>query len=219
MKIDVYKKSGEKSGEISLSPAFSQKIKAEAMTQYLNYVRASLQAPIANTKNRGQVSGGGKKPWRQKGTGNARAGSIRSPLWAGGGVTFGPTSARNFGKRINANLRRTAILSIISKFIADKKAKAVEDFSLDTPKTKEANKILNNLGVEGKIALIISKTDKNAQLALRNISGVKSMNAQWLDIIFLSSSNELIFSKESIKELEAVYAGTKSRVKTIKKDE
>lgn len=219
MKIDVYKKSGEKSGEISLSDAFNQKIKVEAMTQYLNYVRASLQAPIANTKNRGQVSGGGKKPWRQKGTGNARAGSTRSPLWVGGGVTFGPTSARNFSKRINANLRRTAILSIISKFIIDKKAKAVEDFSFETPKTKDANKILNNLGVEGKVALIISKTDKNAELALRNIAGVKSMSAQWLDIIHLSSSSELIFSRESIKELEATYAGTKSRVKTVKKDE
>lgn len=219
MKISVYKKSGVKSGEIDVPAVFEKNVSERLLTQYINYVRAALHAPVANTKNRGQVSGGGKKPWRQKGTGNARVGSTRSPLWVGGGVTFGPSKERNFAKRINANARRHVILSIFGTFIKNNQAKIVEDFILTTPKTSEAMSILNKIGAEGKVSLILSENDTNAELSVRNLSGVKSMHCTWLDILYLYSSNQVIFSQEAFAGLEKVYGTAKSRVKQVKDDE
>lgn len=219
MKIAVYKKTGGKAEDINLSAAFATEVSPKTITQYINYVRAALQAPIANTKNRGEVRGGGKKPWRQKGTGNARVGSSRSPLWSGGGITFGPTSERNFSKRINAGVRRKVILGIFSEFIKDKQVKVVEDFNLPEPKTKQAEKILENLKAEGKISVILSGSDTNASLAIRNLAGVKSMTSGWLDILYLISSNQIVLSKNAITEIENTYAKSKSRACLIKKED
>jgi len=220
MKIAVYKKSGEKAEDINLSAAFATEVSPKTITQYINYVRAALQAPIANTKNRGEVSGGGKKPWRQKGTGNARVGSTRSPLWVGGGVTFGPTSERNFAKRINSSVRRKAILGIISSFVKEKQAKVIEDFILPEAKTKKAVEVLDNIKAEGKVSIILSENDKNADLAIRNLTGVKAMNPKWLDVLYLISSNQVVISKDAISEIEKIFGESKSRVKKAEaKDE
>jgi len=205
MKISVYSQSGEKKEDLTLSDVFDVKANSASITLYINYLRNSLRAPIANTKDRGAVSGGGKKPYKQKGTGNARAGSSRSPLWVGGGVTFGPKSDQNWRTRINSKERKKVILGIISEFMRDKKALVVENLAIDVPKTKKADEILNNIGASGKISLISVVDDKNANTSFRNIAGVFSMSPNRLDMINLISSNQLVLSKKSLAEIEAVY--------------
>lgn len=205
MKIAVYSQSGEKKEDLTLSDVFDVMANSASITLYINYLRNSLRAPIANTKDRGAVSGGGKKPYKQKGTGNARAGSSRSPLWVGGGVTFGPKSDQNWKTRINSKERKKVILGIISEFIRDKKALVVENLAIDMPKTKVADEILNNIGASGKISLISVVDDKNANVSFRNIAGVFSMSPNRLDMINLISSNQLVLSKKSLEEIESVY--------------
>ncbi len=208
MKIAVYSKSGEKKEELTLSKAFDVEVGREAITLYINYLRNALRAPIANTKDRGAVSGGGKKPYRQKGTGNARAGSTRSPLWVGGGVTFGPTCERNFKTKFNSKEKKRIILSVFGDFIRNKKAVVITDLALSEPKTKKADEILNNLKAEGKISVISGKKDINCNLAFRNIAGIKMMEPKRLDMISVISSDQLILSKEALEEIEAVYSRT-----------
>ena len=205
MKIAVYSQSGEKKEDLTLSKAFDVKASSAAITLYINYLRNSLRAPIANTKDRGAVSGGGKKPYKQKGTGNARAGSSRSPLWVGGGVTFGPKSDQNWRTRINTKERKRVILGIIAEFMRDKKAIIVDNLEIETPKTKTADQILNNLGASGKISMISVVNDKNATASFRNIAGVFTMSPNRLEMRNLISSTQLVLSKKALEELEVVY--------------
>jgi len=206
MKISVYSQLGEKRPDLTLSKAFDVNISDAQLTLYINYLRNSLRAPIANTKDRGAVSGGGKKPYRQKGTGNARAGSNRSPLWTGGGVTFGPKSNRNFQTRINSRERKKVILAIMADLIREKKACIVEDIEFEAPKTKKAEEVLENIKAEGKISVIFVNEDKNAEKSFRNLAGVYSMSPQRLDMINLISSNQLVLSKKALERVEKVYS-------------
>lgn len=210
MKISVYSQSGEKIEELTLSEAFDVKASSASVTLYINYLRNSLRAPIANTKDRSAVSGGGKKPYKQKGTGNARAGSSRSPLWVGGGVTFGPKSDQNWKTRINSRERKRVILAIIAEFFKDNKALVVDDLSIDAPKTKKADEILNKIKAEGKISLITVTDDKNAAASFRNIAGVFAMSPNRLDMLNLISSNHMVLSKKALEELEIVYTTKQS---------
>lgn len=207
MKIAVFTKSGEKKEDLTLSSIFDVEVSPKAATLYVNYLRAALRFPVANTKNRGEVSGGGRKPWRQKGTGNARAGSSRSPLWVGGGVTFGPNNDQNFHKRINSKEKRRVILGLISELIKDKKMIVLEGFKDEIKKTKEAASILENVKAEGKISVILAKENGNTYLAFRNIAGVKLMTPSKLDMIYLTTSDKVIASKEAMKQLEEVFSG------------
>lgn len=205
MKVAVYSQSGEKKEDLTLSEAFEVKASNATITLYINYLRNSLRAPIANTKDRGAVSGGGKKPYKQKGTGNARAGSSRSPLWVGGGVTFGPKSDQNWKTRINSKERKKVILGIVAEFLRDKKVLVVENLAIDAPKTKKADEILNNIKASGKISVISVVDDKHAAVSFRNIAGVHAMSPNRLDMINLISSNQLVFSKKALEEMEVVY--------------
>ena len=217
MKIAVYTQSGEKKEELTLSNIFDVIASPKAITQYINYLRASLRAPIANTKNRGEVSGGGRKPWKQKGTGNARVGSSRSPLWVGGGVTFGPTSDRNFTLRINSKAKRAAILTILGDLLREKKVVVLDEWKLGEVKTKAAAGVLEAVKAEGKIATILGTGDENAKLALRNLGGVKVMTPSKLDMIYLMSSNKVVVSKEAIIRIEKIFSGEdKVKIETKK---
>lgn len=216
MKIAVYKQNGEKKKELTLSESFSLKISEKALTYYINYLRAALRSPIAKAKDRAEVSGGGKKPWRQKGTGNARAGSNRSPLWVGGGVTFGPLSTRNFRKRINSNEKKRVILGVFGDLIRDKKVIILDTLNLDEPKTKKAYDVLNNIKADGKISVIISREDENASMAFRNLAGVKIMTPVMLDMIYVLSSNYLVISEKALNSIEELY--TKKRVTKSRMD-
>ena len=206
MKVSVFTKSGEKKEDLTLSNIFGVEVSGKAATLYINYLRAALRFPVANTKNRGEVSGGGRKPYRQKGTGNARAGSSRSPLWVGGGVTFGPTNDQNFHKRINSREKRRVILGLISELIKDNKMIVLEGISEEIKKTKEAAQILSSVKAEGKVSVILSKENGTAYVSFRNIAGVKIMSPSKLDMIYLTSSDKVVVSKEALGQLENIFS-------------
>ena len=202
MKLAIYNKSGEKTSDLTLSKHFEDKVSGKATTLYINYLRNALRAPIANTKDRGDVSGGGKKPWRQKGTGNARAGSTRSPLWVGGGVTFGPTSARNFRQRINKGLKKQIITGIVGEYARNNKLFVMEDLSFEKPSTKEAEEMLNKIKAVGKTSVIAGPEDKFSFESFRNLPYVTYMEVSRPNMIAVSSSQNLVISKEAVSVLE-----------------
>jgi large subunit ribosomal protein L4 len=206
MKIDILNQKGEKIKDMQISSAFDTVVSKETLALYINYLRNALRGPVANTKDRGEVSGGGKKPFKQKGTGRARQGSSRSPLWVGGGVTFGPTSERNYQIKINKSQRKKVILGIFGEAFKENKAIILENLALENPKTKDASLVLNNVKAEGKISVIINETDKNADMAFRNLSGVSLMAPRKLDVISLISSDRIILSQESLKQLEELFS-------------
>lgn len=205
MKIAVYNQAGEKVKDLQLSELFDISVTPKALTAYVQYLRNALRAPVANSKDRSEVSGGGKKPHKQKGTGRARAGSSRSPLWVGGGVTFGPTNDQNFRIRMNKSARKNAIVGIVSETIKDKRAVAIDNLNFDAPKTKKATEILENVKAEGKIALIYSDKDANAYKSFRNIGGLKLMTPGRLNLIDLVTCDKVIFSVEALGGFEAIY--------------
>jgi len=206
MKVVVVNKKGEKVKDLELPKSFDAEVSKEAVTLYVNYLRNALREPIANAKDRSEVSGGGKKPWKQKGTGRARHGSTRSPLWVGGGVTFGPSSERNFRQRINKNLKKKVILGIIAEAIKEKRAIVIDNLEMEKPKTKDAVEILNNVGAEGKIALIFDSKDVNAEKSFGNIAGVRLSMPNKLDIINIMSSNKVIASFQSMNKIMGLFA-------------
>jgi large subunit ribosomal protein L4 len=210
MKVAVYSKTGEKVKELALPKIFDVKFQPKNITRYFNYLRAAQRSPIANTKNRGEVSGGGRKPWRQKGTGNARVGSTRSPLWVGGGVTFGPTNERNFHQRINRKEKRQAILSLITEIAKNKKV-IISDLEMAEPKTRKAVEILTKLNLSGKIAIIIPENKENTWLAMRNIAGVKVMSPNMIDFIYLLAADNVVMTEDAFLEFEKVFGEKKER--------
>jgi len=206
MKVAVLNQKGEKVKDLEYPKAFDVKVSDAAVTQYVNYLRAVLRDPIANPKDRSEVSGGGKKPWKQKGTGRARHGSTRSPLWVGGGVTFGPSSEKNFKLRINKSLKRSVILSLINKSFIDKKAIIIDDLKLAEAKTKTAIEILDNVKAEGKISLVFNSEEENCQKSFRNIEGINLSMPEKLNVIALMTSDCLVMSEASFDKLVKVFA-------------
>lgn len=205
MKVAVLNQKGEKVEDLTLSKSFDVKISPRAITLYINYLRSALRSPIANTKDRSEVSGGGRKPWKQKGTGNARAGSSRSPLWVKGGVTFGPTSEQNFKTRINKKEKKRIFLGFISNLVEEKKLVVLSDLKMTQIKTKDAQEILEKLNLDGKISILLSPTDENAYTSFRNISGVLPMKPTHVDAIGLLSSDKAVITKAALTEYEHIY--------------
>jgi len=205
MKIEVFNQSGEKVKDLQLSKIFDVEISSKALTLYVNYLRNAMRAPIANTKDRSDVSGGGKKPFKQKGTGRARQGSTRSPLWVGGGVTFGPSSEQNFHTKMNKSAKKQVMLGLISELVKEKKAIGVESLSFPKPATKEAVEVLGKLKSEGKVSVILNDNDQNAEKSFRNIGGVKLMQPGRINVIDLLATDKLIISLGSIEKIEQIY--------------
>ncbi len=205
MKILLHNQAGEKVKDLTLSSVFEKPASKESITLYVQYLRNSLRSPIANTKDRSEVSGGGKKPWKQKGTGSARVGSTRSPLWIGGGVTFGPTNDQNFHTRINKSLKKSVIASSIGELFKAQKAFVIDKFSFETPSTKAAIETLANLKVEGKISLVVEEKDINTEKSFRNIPGVNVMFPNKLNMITLLSSEFLIMTEPVLNIFEETY--------------
>lgn len=201
----IYNQRGEKAGKIDLpSNIFGLEISDDLIRQAAVAYLANRRKVIAHTKDRSEVSGGGKKPWRQKGTGRARHGSIRSPIWRGGGVTFGPTGARNFSKKINKKMSRKAFLMSLSSKVRDKEIVLVDKIELDEAKTKKMSETLNNLKLKtgkdfGKGTLIVlPSSDKKVSLASRNLEKIKPIQASNLNLLdILSYRYLLILSPEA----------------------
>ncbi|MEK9156069.1 MAG: 50S ribosomal protein L4 [Patescibacteria group bacterium] len=205
MKLPVLNQKGEKVKDLALPKIFDIEFSPKLITLYVNYLRAALRSPIASTLDRSEVRGGGRKPWRQKGTGNARVGSIRSPLWIHGGTTFGPTPERNFHLRLNKKIRRKAILSFFAEAARNKSLVIVDDFVLAAPKTKEGAKTLSILGAAGKTSVILTLENENIWLSLRNIAGVKLMAPGRLDYLHLISSDKIIITRKAMEEMGKIY--------------
>ncbi|HHX93807.1 MAG TPA: 50S ribosomal protein L4 [Tenericutes bacterium] len=204
-KVAVYNQKGEKVEEINLNEEiWGVEVNKETLYDAIVMQRASLRQGTHKTKTRGEVSGGGKKPWRQKGTGRARHGSIRSPIWRGGGVVFGP-QPRDYGYNINRKQRRIALISALSAIVNNKGLVVVDDLNLSTPKTKEMKKVLNNLNInDKKILMLTNEENENTILAARNIPGVKILETKGINVLDLVNHDFLLVAKDDIKAIEEV---------------
>lgn len=207
MKFAVYNQNGKKLEEtISLpNEIFDVKMNADLVHQVAVSQMANKRRVIAKTKNRSEVSGGGRKPWRQKGTGRARHGSIRSPIWRHGGVTFGPTTDRVFEKNIPNKMRKKALFMVLTSKAKTEHLIVLESLKLEIPKTKVMAETLAKLPVKGTRLVILPKKDDVIFRATRNISKTKVELAQNLNVLDLLSFNYLIFPKDSVKVIKETF--------------
>lgn len=207
MKIDVFNQQNNKVGEIDLPDrVFNVKWNPDLVHQALMAQLANRRQPLAHTKARSEVSGGGKKPWKQKGTGRARHGSIRSPIWRGGGVTHGPTKEKKFAKKINKKMNRQAIFSVLSKKLKDDELKIIEQFDRDARKTGKWKEILKNISdLRSRTLLVSASINKSVHRAVRNIEKVDAIGSMSLNVYDLLRAKNIILEKESIKEMEKHY--------------
>ena len=207
MNLNLYNQLGEKIGTIRVSSdIFGVKVKPELIHQTVTALQANLRRPLAHTKTRGEVRGGGRKPWRQKGTGRARAGSIRSPLWRGGGIIFGPRKERVFKKKINKKIKRLALKMALSDKVFNKKMIVLDKLEIPEIKTKEMEKILNRLPNKNeKTLLVLDKKDDKIILSSRNIPYLKFSLANNLNLLDLLEARYLLTTKAGIKKIEEIY--------------
>jgi len=203
VKIAVYNLEGEKTKDLELSDdVFGIKLKEEVVHQVYEALRANIRQPWAHSKDRGDVSGGGRKPWRQKGTGRARHGSNRSPIWSGGGVTFGPLKNRNYKQKINKKMNVQAVKMCLSDKVTDQKIVAVENFDFGG-KTKALAGLCVKLPCANKNTIILSENvDEVLMRTARNVQKVDVLRAQDVNVVDLLNHQYLIVTPESIKLLE-----------------
>ena len=193
---------GKQSGKISLAPSlFDVEINMNCIRESLNQYLANQRQGTACAKTRHFVSGGGKKPWRQKGTGRARAGSSRSPLWRGGAVTFGPLP-RSYHAKINKKKRQKAICSALTNFAQEGRVFILQDPQFTSPKSKIVVTLLKGLGVEGKSLIIAEKPERNFSLSCRNLPLVTLLPAENISIYDLLDHDNLIVTQTALKKLE-----------------
>jgi len=217
MKVKVYNLQGKETGEMNLSDSvFGVKIKPEVVHEVFTAQQNNQREPWADTKNRGEVSGGGKKPWPQKGTGRARHGSIRSPIWKGGGVAFGPLSIRNYKEKINKKTKRLALKMCLSDRAKNNALLVVEDFNFSEPKTKLFVGFLKALlasakrneggPVKAKTFLLLTPgKDENVLRITGNLKSIKTLRAEDANVVDLLSKSMIITSKAGVEKLETVF--------------
>lgn len=210
MKLDVYNKNGEIVGNVEAEDRiFNRKWNADLVHQALRAVLNNSRANLAHTKGRGEVAGGGRKPWKQKHTGRARQGSTRSPVWVHGGVAHGPTKEKDYSVKINKKMRQAAMFSLLSKKLADGELKIVDSLSLGE-KTKMAHDYLSSffkkLGQESRLSvLLIPGEDKLVYRAARNIPSVKSMDPTSLNVYDLLRYRDVLLDKEAVSAISKHY--------------
>ena len=205
-KVDVYNIEGKKVSDIELADSVfgiepNENIVHSVLKNYLANQRQGTQS----TKTRAEVSGGGKKPWRQKGTGRARQGSTRAPQWIKGGVALGP-KPRSYRYTVNKKERRLAIRSVLSSKVLEKELTVLDKLELKEIKTKSMVKALEALKVEGKTLIVLPENDKNVVMSARNIKGVKTISANNINVFDLLKYSNLILPVDTVKKLEEVYA-------------
>ncbi len=203
MKADLYNMKGEKTGDVTLPTSiFGVEVNSDLIYQVMRVQTLSRRQNTADTKDRSEVRGGGKKPWRQKGTGRARHGSRRSPIWKGGGVTFGPTNERNYKKKINKKVKRAAVSMVLSAKKEKNFIFFVSDLEIKEPKTKAMREFLKNTFCKKGTLLVLPKIDRNLILSTRNIEGVDTIQAKDINALDLLSYKYLIIPKDSVKVIE-----------------
>ena len=205
-KVDVYNMQGKKVSDVELSETVfgiepNENIVHSALVNYLANQRQGTQS----TKTRAEVSGGGRKPWRQKGTGRARQGSIRAPQWIKGGIALGP-KPRSYSYRINKKEKQLAIRSLLSAKVLDNELTVVDKLEVKEAKTKVMAKALTDLKVEGKALIILADRNDNVLRSSRNIEGVKTIELNTINVFDLLNCNKLVLPLDTVKKLEEVYA-------------
>ena len=207
--LKVIDQKGKDAGEVTLNDdVFGIKPNESVVFDAIIRQRAGRRQGTSKVKNRSAVRGGGKKPWKQKGTGRARQGSIRSPQWRGGGVVFGPTP-RSYAYSMPRKQRRLAIKSVLSQKLIDKDLIVLDQLTMSAPKTKEFKSILDDLKVEGKV-LVVSE-DKNIQYSARNLPNVKVITANGLNVEDVVNYDKLILTKEAIEKIEKNVEGASTK--------
>ncbi|MCX6779570.1 MAG: 50S ribosomal protein L4 [Candidatus Magasanikbacteria bacterium] len=207
MKIKVYNLAGKETGEMEIDDkVFGVKIKPEVVHQVFVQQTNNQREPWADTKNRGEVSGGGKKPWQQKGTGRARHGSIRSPIWKGGGVAFGPLTDRNYKTKINKKTRQSVIKMCLSDKAQSGNLLVLEDFNFEKPKTKMFAGLLSVMPTKLKNFLVLTGAKDEAVLRMtQNLKSVKTLRAGDANVMDLLKKGVILTSKDGVKKLEEVF--------------
>ena len=205
-KIDVYDINGKKVKELELNEAVFGIEPNEAVVHsvLVNFL-ANQRQGTQNTKTRSEVSGGGRKPWRQKGTGRARQGSIRAPQWIKGGIALGP-KPRSYKYTVNKKERQLAVKSVLSSKVLENELVVVDSLPLKEIKTKEMVKALSNLKVEGKALVMLPEKNEKVQKSVRNIKGVKTTLVETINVYDLLKYNKLVVTEDTVKKLEEVYA-------------
>ncbi len=203
--VAVMNMNGENVGTIELNDAIfgieaNEHVMHLAVVQYLANQRQGTQS----AKTRAEVRGGGRKPWRQKGTGRARQGSTRSPQWTGGGVVFAP-KPRSYSFKLNKKVKRLALQSALSTKVAENKIIVLDELNLGEIKTKEMAKVLNNIKC-GKALIVMDGSNKNVMLSARNIPEVKTASVNTINVYDLLKYNTLVVTKEAVAKIEEVYA-------------
>ena len=205
-KVDVYDIKGKKVSDVELAEAIfgiepNEAIVHSVLVNYLANQRQGTQS----TKTRAEVRGGGRKPWRQKGTGRARQGSIRAPQWIKGGIALGP-KPRSYKYTVNKKERRLAIKSILSSKVLEKELTVVDKLELTEIKTKTMVKALADLKVEGKTLIVVPESNKNVLMSARNIEGVKTITLNNINVFDLLKYTNLVLPLDTVKKIEEVYA-------------
>jgi len=215
MKVTVYNQEGKEVGQAILpKEIFEVKVNSDLLHQVAVSQLANKRTVVAHAKGRGDVRGGGRKPWRQKGTGRARHGSIRSPLWRGGGVTFGPTKEKVFKKEIPKKMKRKALFMVLTQKARKDLLVLLDNLKIDQPKTKLMLEVLNNLPCKGKSSLIaLPERDKNIILSARNMPKTQTIAARDLNVLDLLSFKYLVVPKAAIKVIKETFTRAERRVR------
>jgi large subunit ribosomal protein L4 len=205
-KVALYNVSGSQVGEVELADSvFGITPNAHVLHSAVLLQQAAERRGTHKTKGRSEVRGGGRKPWKQKGTGRARQGSIRAPQWVGGGTVFGPTP-RSYSFKLPRKVRRLAIKSALSSKVIGNEIVVLDQLTLAAPKTKEFAAILNNLKVARKALVVTANYEDNVALSARNIPGVKIVAAQGINVLDVLQYDQLIITKEAVEKVQEVLA-------------
>ncbi len=215
IKLSVYNQEGEKKEDISVSEkVFGVDLNEGLIYQAVVAQMSNKRQVLAHTKDRSEVRGGGRKPWRQKGTGRARAGSNSSPIWIGGGVTFGPLKTRNFSKKINKKMKQKALMMVLSDKVKNDNIAIVEELKMKEFKTKIFNEIISKIEKNFKkdenkkrsILIINDQKDNKIKYSGRNIPEIKVLNLENINIIDLLKYNKLILTKKAVEKIVEKYS-------------
>ncbi|MGX6962049.1 50S ribosomal protein L4 [Vagococcus xieshaowenii] len=202
--VALFKQDGTKNGEIELNETiFGIEPNESVVFDAIIMQRASLRQGTHAVKNRSAVRGGGRKPWRQKGTGRARQGSIRSPQWRGGGVVFGPTP-RSYSYKLPKKVRRLAIRSVLSEKVAENNLVVVDGLTFDAPKTKNFKEVLSNLEVSTKVLVVLENGNDFAALSARNLPNVSVVSADNVSVLDVVSNKKMLITQAALTQLEEV---------------
>lgn len=211
MKINLYNQKGEVVGDVELNPKiFEVKLSEHLLAETVRILQSNARQGTSNTKTRGEVRGGGKKPWKQKGTGRARAGSTRSPIWRHGGITFGPRANQNWELRMNKKAKTKALFMTLSDKVKNNQFIVVDQFTLEKPKTKELVKIfaglnssVKNFGT--KQMLVMGKKDDKLARSTKNLQAINTVLADSLNIVEILKADSMIVLKDALAVIEKTY--------------